>query len=101
MAISFLWQAWSLDILFVAGFGSIVRDPAAGRASYRDKLGLPLAVVEGDHIAIDGFEGSKHLGIWPLADRCRRVVLRNPRVARRHSRTPGQVLQRELPRQEG
>ena len=34
MAISFLWQAWSLDILFVAGFGSIVRDPAAGRASY-------------------------------------------------------------------
>ena len=52
MAISFLWQAWSLDSLFVAGFGSIVRDPAAGRASYRDKLGFPLAVVEGDHIAI-------------------------------------------------
>ena len=36
MAISFLWQAWSLDSLFVAGFGSIVRDPAAGRASFWD-----------------------------------------------------------------
>jgi hypothetical protein len=44
-----------LDILFVAGFGSIVCDPAAGRAAYRDALGLPLAVVEGGHIAIDGF----------------------------------------------
>ena len=57
-----------MDILFVAGFSPIVSDPATGRAFYKDALGLPLAVVEGDYIAMDGFEGSKHLGIWPLAD---------------------------------
>ena len=52
----------------MAGFSPIVSDPATGRAFYKDALGLPLAVVEGDYIAMDGFEGSKHLGIWPLAD---------------------------------
>ena len=41
-----------MDILFVAGFSPIVSDPATGRAFYKDALGLPLAVVEGDHIAI-------------------------------------------------
>ena len=30
--------------------------------------GLPLQVVSGDYIAVDGFDGSKHLGVWPLAD---------------------------------
>ena len=57
-----------MDILFVAGFSPIVTDPTAGRAFYRDTLGLPLEVVTGDYIAVDGFEGTRHLGIWPLAD---------------------------------
>ena len=57
-----------MDILFVAGFSPIVPDPTAGRSFYKDALGLPLREVEGDYIAVDGFEGSKHLGIWPLAD---------------------------------
>ena len=56
-----------MDILFVAGFSPIVPDPTAGRSFYKDALGLPLREVEGDYIAVDGFEGSKHLGIWPLA----------------------------------
>lgn len=57
-----------MDILFVAGFSPIVADPGAGRSFYKDTLGLPLEVVSGDYIAVDGFDGSKHLGIWPLAD---------------------------------
>jgi len=57
-----------MDILFVAGFSPIVPDPTADRSFYKDALGLPLREVEGDYIAVDGFEGSKHLGIWPLAD---------------------------------
>ena len=57
-----------MDILFVAGFSPIVPDPTAGRSFYKDALGLPLREVEGDYIAVDGFEESKHLGIWPLAD---------------------------------
>ena len=57
-----------MQVLFVAGFAPIVTDPAAGQAFYRDVLGLPLEVVSGDYIAVDGFEGTKHLGVWPLAD---------------------------------
>ena len=57
-----------MDVLFVAGFSPIVADPAAASAFSRDDLGLPLETVQGDYIAVDGFEGTKHLGVWPLAD---------------------------------
>ena len=57
-----------MEILFVAGFASIVADPDAGREFYRDTLGLPLEVVSGDYLAVDGFGGTKHLAVWPLAD---------------------------------
>ena len=57
-----------MEILFVAGFAPIVPNPAEGASFYRDTLGLPLQVVSGDYIAVDGFDGSKHLGVWPLAD---------------------------------
>lgn len=57
-----------MEILFVAGFAPIVADPAAGIAFYRDALGLPLEAVSGDYVAVDGFGGTKHLGVWPLTD---------------------------------
>ena len=55
-------------MLFVSGFSPIAAEPAASAAFYRDTLGLPLETVTGDYIAVDGFDGSKHLGVWPLAD---------------------------------
>lgn len=57
-----------MDILFVAGFSPIVPDPPSASAFYRDALGLPLEVVAGDYLAVDGFGGVRHLGVWPLAD---------------------------------
>ncbi len=57
-----------MDILFVAGFSPIASDPAASAALYRDTIGLPLETVSGDYVAVDGFEGTRHLGVWPLAD---------------------------------
>ena len=57
-----------MEILFVAGFAPIVADPVAARAFYKDTLQLPLEPVSGDYIAVDGFGGTKHLGVWPLAD---------------------------------
>ena len=57
-----------MEVLFVAGFAAIVADAEAGKAFYRDALGLPLEVVSGDYIAVDGFGGAKHLGVWPLGD---------------------------------
>ncbi len=57
-----------MDIVFVAGFAPIATDPSASHAFYRDLLGLPLETVNGDYLAVDGFDGVKHLGVWPLAD---------------------------------
>lgn len=57
-----------MEILFVAGFAPIVGDPAPARAFYKDTLGLPLAVVSGDYVAVDGWGDVRHLGVWPLAD---------------------------------
>jgi len=57
-----------MDIIFVAGFAPIASDPSISTGFYRDALGLPLEPVSGDYVAVDGFEGTKHLGVWPLAD---------------------------------
>jgi catechol 2,3-dioxygenase-like lactoylglutathione lyase family enzyme len=58
----------SMDILFVAGFAPIAPDPSLSVPFYRDTLALPLESVNGDYVAVDGFGGTKHLGVWPLAD---------------------------------
>ncbi len=57
-----------MDIVFVAGFAPISSDVEAGKAFYRDSLGLPLEGVTGDYLASEAMEGVKHLGLWPLAD---------------------------------
>lgn len=63
-----MWQHRNMEILFVAGFAPIVADPFAGHTFYRDTLGLPLETVSGDYLAVDGFPGVKHLGVWPLTE---------------------------------
>ena len=55
-----------MKVLFVAGFGPIVRDLEASARFYRDALGLPL--TEGDYVATDDLSGVKHLGLWTVTD---------------------------------
>ena len=58
-----------MKVLFVAGVAPIVKDSAASVAFYRDAMGLPL---EGDDYLHTGrLEGTKHFGLWPLADAAR------------------------------
>ncbi|MDX1382365.1 MAG: VOC family protein [Thermoanaerobaculia bacterium] len=54
-----------MKIVCIAGFASITKDPAASRALYLDTLGLPLEARE-EYLSVDGFEGAKHFGVWPL-----------------------------------
>lgn len=57
-----------LEVLFVAGFGPIVADPAAGRAFYVDTLGLPLEPLpQSDDYLHGHVEGCRHFALWPLA----------------------------------
>lgn len=55
-----------MDILFVAGFAPITTDPSSSASLYRDQLGLPLQAISEGYVAMEGFDGVKHFGVWPL-----------------------------------
>ena len=55
-----------MKVLFVAGFGPIVRDMGASLRLYRETLGLPI--VEADDVATKEVEGVKYFGLWPLSE---------------------------------
>jgi catechol 2,3-dioxygenase-like lactoylglutathione lyase family enzyme len=58
-----------LKVLFVAGFGPVVRDPKASKKFYVDTLGLPLEPMPHDDTYYHGetLAGVKHFALWPLA----------------------------------
>lgn len=58
----------ALKVLFVAGYGPIVREPGVSAAFYRDALGLPLEAMAGDatYLHTSAVEGVKHFALWPL-----------------------------------
>jgi catechol 2,3-dioxygenase-like lactoylglutathione lyase family enzyme len=55
-----------MKVLFVAGFGPIVRDMDAALRFYRDAIGMPLE-EKGD-VSTEKVDGVKHFGLWPLAE---------------------------------
>ncbi|MAT92488.1 MAG: glyoxalase [Halioglobus sp.] len=55
-----------MKIECIAGFAVITDDPAASAECYLKRLGLPLE-ARGDYLSVDGFAGSRHFGVWPLA----------------------------------
>jgi len=57
----------NIDVLFVAGFGPIVRDPAASRNFYFETLQLPFKEDTTGYLHTDGLDGVKHFALWPLA----------------------------------
>ena len=57
-----------IDVLFVAGFGPIVRESAASRRFYYDTLGLAFKEDANGYMYTAGLEGVKHL----RSGRCRR-----------------------------
>jgi catechol 2,3-dioxygenase-like lactoylglutathione lyase family enzyme len=54
-----------MKIVCIAGFATITSDKSASLALYRDGLGFEFRQM-GDYVYVDGFEGAKHFGIWPL-----------------------------------
>ena len=57
----------NIDVLFVAGFGPIVRDPAASRKFYSEALGLPFKEEANGYLHTGELDGVKHFALWPLA----------------------------------
>jgi hypothetical protein len=56
----------NIDVLFVAGFGPIVRDPLTSRKFYSQTLGLPFKEDFSGHLHTGELEGVKHFALWPL-----------------------------------
>ncbi len=56
----------NIDVLFVAGFGPIVRDPAASRKLYSQTLGLPFKEEPNGYLHTADIDGVKHFALWPL-----------------------------------
>ncbi len=57
-----------MKILFISSMAVVARDPTESRKLFVDALGLPLQRHEGDdYFFSERIGGSKHFGVWPLA----------------------------------
>jgi hypothetical protein len=55
-----------IKILFVAGFGPIVRDREAARRLYGEALKIPFKEEKGGYLHTEALEGAKTFALWPL-----------------------------------
>src|SRR6266550_9476626 len=58
-----------MKVLFISSVAVVATDPAESRKLLVNALGLPLAPAQpgDDYFFSDKVDGSKHFGIWPLA----------------------------------
>jgi len=57
----------SVKILFIAGFGPIVREVTASRKLYCQTLGISLTEEEGSYLHTEALNGAKTFALWPLS----------------------------------
>lgn len=60
-----------VNVLFVSGFGPLVKNPGISRRFYADAIGLPLephAAGVAGYYHTEKLQGVKHFALWPLAD---------------------------------
>ena len=58
-----------VKVLFVAGFGPLVKDTAASNTFYIDALGLPMEQQEGGgYYHSEKLDGVRHFALWPLSE---------------------------------
>jgi hypothetical protein len=57
----------NIDVLFVAGFGPIVRDSVPSQKFYSEDLKLPFKEDDSGYLHTGELDGVKHFALWPLA----------------------------------
>ena len=57
-----------MDVLFVASVAVVTADPPQSRKLFIDALGLPLEGEGNGYYSSGNIAGSKHFGVWPLAE---------------------------------
>jgi hypothetical protein len=56
-----------VKVLFVAGFGPIVRETVASRQLYGEALGIRFKEETGGYLHTERLEGAKTFALWPLS----------------------------------
>jgi catechol 2,3-dioxygenase-like lactoylglutathione lyase family enzyme len=57
----------NVQVLFIAGFGPIVRDTEESRKLYRDVLGISFKEEAGSYLHTEAVQGAKSFALWPLS----------------------------------
>ena len=60
-------NAANVKVLFIAGFGPVVREPGESRKLYRDVLGVAFKEEADGYLHTDAVAGAKHFALWPLS----------------------------------
>jgi glyoxalase/bleomycin resistance protein/dioxygenase superfamily protein len=60
-----------IDVLFIAGFGPIVRAPDAARKLYSQILGISFKEEDGGYLHTEALKGAKTFALWPLSQAAR------------------------------
>jgi len=57
----------NVKVLFIAGFGPVVRDAAASRKLYRETLGIGFKEEQGNYLHTEALRGANTFALWPLS----------------------------------
>ncbi len=57
----------NIKVLFIAGFGPIVREPTASRKLYNQTLGIGFKEENGGYLHTEALQGAKTFALWPLS----------------------------------
>ena len=60
-------QIGAVRVLFIAGFGPVVRDTSASRKLYEDALGIQFKEDAGEYLHTETMQGAKSFALWPLS----------------------------------
>lgn len=64
-------------VLFIAGFGPIVRDADASGDLYRKALGISFKEESGGYLHTEALKGAKTFSLWPLSQAAQSCFGRN------------------------
>lgn len=56
-----------IKVLFIVGFGPIVRETATSRKLYSEALGIPFTEQSGGYLHTEALQGAKTFALWPLS----------------------------------
>jgi len=57
----------NVKVLFIAGFGPIVREAAASRKLYGQTLGIEFKEEDGGYLHTEALKGANTFALWPLS----------------------------------